>query len=349
MDSYFKSLLACPLCVGELTFVGNDAGNGDGTLSCNRCSESYPVVRGIPRLLPPQVGAAEATSRRFAEEFTAFAADDRDLDPLELREYLFFSRSGIDRSVYEQVKGDYYPTSLEPHAYRPDTSFLHGKTVLDAGCGPGRFTEIAARADTRLTVGLELGSHVERAAARCRDLPNAFFVQGSVLQPPFRPDSFDYAFSIGVIHHTSDPREALIRIGSCVRADGAMSVWVYPPEYWGSPVRKFMNKLVHRLLVRVSDKTALAIVTKALYPLGRLQMRLARRRWTKLLGAPLFVVGVPRHPSREVMIATIFDYFASRQISTHTYDELTNWFQEAGFVRSDRLPVPTSVLAWRSE
>ena len=71
-----------------------------------------------------------------------------------------------------------------------------------------------------------------------------------------------------------------------------------------------------------------------------------RKRWTKLLAAPLFLVSVPRHVGREVMIATIHDYYGPPIISTHSYDEVRAWLEELGFARLTRVPVPT---AWFAE
>lgn len=351
MNPRLLELIACPVCrTGLRVIEPSPIGEADAVLECESCSRRYPVVNGIPRLLPPELASASelGTGRRFTAEFTEFSEDDKDLDPFPLREYFFYSRAGIDPSVYEQVKGDPYRTSLDPDAYRPDHSFVAGKVVIDGGCGPARFTEVVARAGAGLVVGLELGAHVERAARRCAHLPNAAFVQGSILAPPFRDGVFDYAFTIGVVHHTPDPEGACRRLARLVADRGAMSVWVYPPEYWGGRVRGPVNRFVHRRLVSMEDERALWMTKKILYPFGRLQMKLARRKWTKFLFAPLFVLSVPRHPSREVMVATIYDYFAAKTISTHTYEEVEAWISDSGFLKLTRVPVPTAVLAERT-
>lgn len=42
-------ILACPICKGELLQIGNSP-----SLHCKQCSREYPVVEGIPILLPDQ-------------------------------------------------------------------------------------------------------------------------------------------------------------------------------------------------------------------------------------------------------------------------------------------------------
>ncbi|MSQ41692.1 MAG: Trm112 family protein [Dehalococcoidia bacterium] len=54
-------ILACPVCKGELT-LHIEAEEGDeivaGFLHCAACDERYPIVEGIPNLLPPELRRA---------------------------------------------------------------------------------------------------------------------------------------------------------------------------------------------------------------------------------------------------------------------------------------------------
>lgn len=365
MQEKLLSILACPRCRSGLT-VGSRRAEGEtpdqiaeGALDCTGCGSRYPVVRGIPRLLPPKHAPddavpteAQRTASHFSMEFTTSELVDNDADISSAAdvEYYFYSRTGVDPEIYGRTAGSFYRTgtSHDDESYRPDGSFLADKLVLDAGCGPGRFTTVAAQGAAHV-VGLDFGEHVERAAERCRHLPNTDIVQGSVLQPPFKPGVFDYVFSVGVLHHTADPRLGCLKLGELVSPGGAMSVWVYPPEYWGDPFRRVINRQVHRSLSRLDPRKSLDVCTRWLYPLGRLQMRLSERRWTKIVGASVFALTVPRHPVREVMISTIYDRFCPPLISTHTYGEVAGWLREAQFAEVQRLPVPTSLFARKRE
>lgn len=54
-------ILACPICKGALTLTATREDGGevlDGTLSCATCAEEYPIVDGIPNLLPPDLRRA---------------------------------------------------------------------------------------------------------------------------------------------------------------------------------------------------------------------------------------------------------------------------------------------------
>lgn len=54
-------ILACPLCKGALTLAAAREEGGEvvqGTLHCATCGEDYPIVDGIPNLLPPDLRRA---------------------------------------------------------------------------------------------------------------------------------------------------------------------------------------------------------------------------------------------------------------------------------------------------
>lgn len=343
VDPRLLAVIACPDCRGDLS--SGPVANGDGEqLVCSGCARTFPVVEGIPYLLPAALVERETkTGGHFTRQFTAFEPDTR---PNPLDDFYFYSRTGLDPSVYQKLPGLLYPEELPEGAYSPDRSQLQGKVVLDGGCGQGRFTRVAAHS-ADFVIGLDLGEHVHRAALECRHLPNVAFVRGSVLDPPFKRGSFDEVFSIGVVYHTPSPSIAVRRLAELARPGGGISVWVYPHQYWGGPIRAPFNKAVNRWLRNMPAERKFAICQDWLYPLGRLQAKFAKRKWTKLLAAPLFLISVPRHKERETMIATIFDYFGPPIISTHSYDELSSWFREAGLIDIRELPVPTACCGFQ--
>jgi uncharacterized protein YbaR (Trm112 family) len=58
MKKEMMNILACPLCKGELVLnISNDEGEEviSGTLYCAACDEYYPIEKGIPNMLPPEM------------------------------------------------------------------------------------------------------------------------------------------------------------------------------------------------------------------------------------------------------------------------------------------------------
>lgn len=96
--------------------------------------------------------------------------------------------------------------------------------ALDAGCGNGRYTLALKAMGMGEVVGLDLSpDNVKDAEARRerKNIENVSYKQGSALDLPFENGEFDFVFSNGVLHHTTDPQKGvneLLRIlkpGGC--------------------------------------------------------------------------------------------------------------------------------------
>ncbi len=98
--------------------------------------------------------------------------------------------------------------------------------VLDAGCGSGRNMLDLARYGP--VSGVEL-SDTSVALARARNAGEV--VEGSVLDMPFAPDSFDLAVCLDVIEHLEDDRAALSELRRVLAPGGALLVTV-PAYQW---------------------------------------------------------------------------------------------------------------------
>ena len=115
--------------------------------------------------------------------------------------------------------------------------------MLDAGCGGGRYARLVGGHGARV-VGVDLSAAVEKAAALCAELPDVAIVQADLLDLPLAEAAFDLVYSIGVLHHTPDPRRAFAQIARRVKPGGRLAVWLYrrntPPQEWlntGAPRR----------------------------------------------------------------------------------------------------------------
>lgn len=70
-------LLACPICGAdlELTQVTQKEGEEilEGTLTCTACQRSFPITRGVPRLLARELSKEElGTVQNFGYEWNTF-------------------------------------------------------------------------------------------------------------------------------------------------------------------------------------------------------------------------------------------------------------------------------------
>jgi len=108
-----------------------------------------------------------------------------------------------------------------------DLEWIKGKSVLDAGCGGGRYTGAWRLLGAKPAVGMDISAeNVEDATNRALQagLEGIFFIQGNVLNIP-SDRTYDIVFSNGVLHHTVDWRtgvQALVR----ALAPGGLG-WLY--------------------------------------------------------------------------------------------------------------------------
>jgi SAM-dependent methyltransferase len=213
-----------------------------------------------------------------------------------------------------------------------DESAAKGMTVLDAGCGMGRYLRVAAELHPALLVGIDLSSAVRAARELTTDLPEVAVIQGDLLRLPFAPGSFDHVYSIGVLDHTPDPRRTFLNLSRVLKPGGRIVVWIYRKE--NPMVERVMN--VHRAVSRQLPLNLLVSLSRWSAPLGGLKRRLMASRWRLVqragVGLHVMTIGVSMHPDPEVRVCDTLDWYAPRYVSRHTKDEVLGWFAEAELV-----------------
>lgn len=178
----------------------NEAPVETGELKDVDGQDAYPVVRAIPRFVPESNYADS-----FKNQWSLFREDQVD------------SKSGrsLSHDQFYRVSG-----------WQPED--LRDQWVLDAGCGAGRFAEIALEAGAHV-VAVDMSSSVdvcyETLHARYPD--RLHLVQADIMQLPLAPRSFDRVYCIGVLQHTPDPPEALRQVADMVKPGGKLAVWIY--------------------------------------------------------------------------------------------------------------------------
>lgn len=219
------ALLACPVTGEPLRLAGTLA---DGLLT-SPAGRAYPVIGGVPRLLPPDLlrPFLERAHPEFADRWPAVRAtvaeagppDPAVLDTLVAYDYQHVELADAALPVDEwRATWSRFQPGIEPRAFA-------GQTVLEVGCGEGRHGWLVGEHARRL-VGLDLSRGVEVARLRDRR-PNTLYVQGDLHRPPLLPGGFDALYSNGVLHHTPDPRAAFDAVRPLVRPGGRIFVWVY--------------------------------------------------------------------------------------------------------------------------
>jgi SAM-dependent methyltransferase len=288
VDAALIDLLSCPEC-------GRSLAETAGSLGCEQ-GHSYPIVRGIPRLFDAAHQSEEQarTSDAFGYSWTHYPRDN---------------------PYTEEQWGDWV-VPLTPEDFA-------GKRVLDVGCGLGGFIEYSRRWGARQAAGVDLSEAIDAAAAR---LGPADLVQGDLNRLPFRPGSFDLAYSIGVLHHLEDPERGFRAVVDTVRPGGLVFVWVYGREnngwiiYVVDPLRKHVFLHLPHGLLKWAISLPLALVLMPFVKLAERVERMPYRDYLLWLGRRdvTFVHGV------------VFDHLAAPTSHYIRREEFERWFRDAG-------------------
>jgi SAM-dependent methyltransferase/uncharacterized protein YbaR (Trm112 family) len=322
--------LRCPQCGAPfdlVTIIGSEGWIDEGLLSCRQTHHLYPIVRAVPRLISTAFEQEQDFATRYRHLIASYGlAVHRDaLSAVQSGTSQSFGREWTTYQVQRHAEDSAY---FSAKTGAPAAS-LNGQLVLDAGCGSGRYTRVAAEAGATV-IGVDLSMAVETAASVTAHLPNAHIIQGDIFNLPFAPATFDFIYSVGVLHHTPNTRQAFDRLPPLLKPGGELAVWLYPR--WPAPVEAY-NRLLRSITTRMS-LDALQRLSKWLAPVGLLKLRLltSPRRWRRALGQLLrgLTIGVSYHPDRDLRICDTFDWFSPPYQWHHTDAEVEGWYREAG-------------------
>lgn len=257
---------------------------------------------GLPSEMKPNMDSLDdlqrATQRSFGYQWTQFA------DMVEANREHFLT----------------YIAPVEP-------SFFKGKVGLDAACGFGRHLYYAREFGARM-VGLDFSDAIRSARRVLAGRPGASLVRGDIYRMPFRPESFDFVYSLGALHHLPDPEAGFQSLLPLVKKNGAVFIWVY------SKRRRVLNSLLEGLR-RLTTRLPLGLLKRLCWALAvvdyyvfvnpyRLLAQAGLRPW-----APPRVRLYAKFPFR-VCFADWFDRLAAPIRFYYDEKDLQGWAARAG-------------------
>jgi ubiquinone/menaquinone biosynthesis C-methylase UbiE len=188
------------------------------------------VASGLTRVLSRRrtalTGAAPIQAATHGEQTNV----DRYWGRHTVRAPGFFSRRSSRRFL--QWRFAEYPLFREFTGLWGDHS---GEVVLDYGCGPGNdLTGLALYSGAQRLIGVDVSERALSLAGQrlalhgvASDRIQLIHVADSDPDLPVESGSVDYAQSLGVIHHTSDPGAVLREIERVLKPGGRACVMVY--------------------------------------------------------------------------------------------------------------------------
>jgi SAM-dependent methyltransferase len=265
-------------------------------------SNSFPIIRRIPRFV-----GRESYAHTFGWQWNRWPRVQFESEnigkPME----------GYTKNMWAKITGF-------------SEAKIDGKVVLDIGCGPGRFIDIA-RSRNAIVVGVDYSMAVEAARQNFVDDEGVLIVQADALRLPFRRESFEFAFSIGVLHHTPSPYDGVREAFRVLKNDGQFALTVYGKGgYYDFPTVKFWRRLF-----------------KLLWPVFGHYPPLIYSYWTTFLLRPIARVSRPTGlairaffpfvnlPDIRWSLLDTFDSVTPSYQSAHESHEVWRWLESAGF------------------
>ena len=204
---------------------------------------------------------------------------------------------------------------------------INGKTVLDVGCGPGRFTDVAASMGATV-IALDYSSAIDAAKANFagKDV-DICFVQGDALQSPIKLDCVDNAFSIGVLHHTPSPEKGVQEVFGVLKNDGEFAIRVYAAKgFYTYPMVCFWRNIFIKLRPVCGHYPPLIYS----YLFGTLGFILGTI-WRPLSYPLRAIFPTAFLPDYQWMILETFDAISTSYQSGHVPSEIKQWLNNSGF------------------
>lgn len=282
-------------------------------LVCAGCGKAFPIKNGLARFVDSQF-----YTHTFGYQWQKYAR----------------ARWGRSSELTFQQKTGFSAAELA------------GKMVLDVGCGTGRFADVVNRCGGRV-VGVDLSSAAEVAAQNLRDRDGVRIFQADVFHLPFAPESFDYIYSIGVLHHTPNCEMAFKLLPTLLKPGGKIAIWVY------SAYNKYyrFSDIYRRVTTRLPARW-LHVLCQAAGPCYYVYQGLRR---IPVVGRP--ISGVMRivlplqqdDPDWNSRVLATFDWYSPKYQSKHTYEEVFRWFESCGLEDLHVLGQPIAVRGRRKQ
>lgn len=205
-----------PLEVSQIFETDTDGEILSGKLRSSKSGNKYTIANGIPR----------------------FVFDDQYNKTWDYKWTEIDKGKGLNYKMFDGSDPSYTWRNIFDANDHDGKAYLYaqGKVVLDLGCGVGQYTwRMLEKYHPAKVVAMDLTGGVDIfRKIMLERFPEykskILMVQASVFQMPFRDETFDYVFSVGVLMHTGNTREAIKQATRMLKYGGQMNLWIYASE-----------------------------------------------------------------------------------------------------------------------
>jgi SAM-dependent methyltransferase len=319
MQLKLLEVLACPQCGGNFTCTATESDNAgevhEGRLECASGAHQFPIEKSIPRFVPRDNYASS-----FGYQWNRFKLEQ------------------IDSSNGTNISADRFYSETE---WTKD--WLKGKWVLDAGCGAGRFLDVASDSEAQV-VGMDISSAIDAARTNLAGRTNVHFVQASIYEPPFRAGVFDGVYCIGVVQHTPDPQQTMRTLPRMLRPGGRIAISAYERKSYTMLYGKYLLRPLTRRIDKQKLLAAIKGLMPVLFPITDVLFRvpLAGRFFEFTIPVANYVRerSLTRRQRYDWAVLDTFDMMSPQYDQPRTQQEVEEALTAAGVIELKRLPNP---------
>ena len=197
----------------------------------------------------------------------------RDFIPRFVSESNYADNFGMQWNKFRQTQLDSYSGHpISANRFWKATGWhsedIAGHWVLDAGCGAGRFAEVALHAGAKV-IALDYSSAVDACYANLKHHPNLDVVQGDIYALPFPKGFFAYVYSLGVLQHAPDVAKAFAALPPMVAGGGRICIDIYEKSWKSLLLLKYWLRPVTKRIPRSRLFAVLESLVPRLLPLSR--------------------------------------------------------------------------------
>jgi SAM-dependent methyltransferase len=305
----FFRCTTCGQTLSLATVTSEDPSTGEtieGSLACPGGHTTAPVVRHIPRFV-----ASESYAASFGFQWNRF-------DQLQLDRHM---NNDLSRDRFYKTTG--WPEKME------------GQRILEAGCGAGRFTDLALETGAEV-FSFDLSTAVEAAWRNNGTSHKLTLFQASIYEVPLPEAFFDKIFCMGVLQHCPDVRGAFRSLLRFLRPDGEIVIDVYEKRP-GLPPLKYVARPFFRPL---GTEGIYRVLSWTIPPAFEMKKALHNIPGLGPKVASLIPIGPISHAERglnytdeelkQVKILSALDMLSPAYDQPQTMPEVKRWFDEAG-------------------
>jgi SAM-dependent methyltransferase len=244
-----------------------------------------------------------------------------------------FSKTQIDREKKDFLVSKvrfFEETNWDPLS-------LKGCNVLEVGCGAGRFSQVVLSNTKANLYSVDFSSAVEANYQNNRKYKDRIKIfQASIYEMPFKNNSFDRIFCLGVLQHTPNFEDSVKSLAEKLAINGELVVDFYPINGWWTKInakyilRPWVKRFKHKKLLSLIERNVDWLI--AFYFLNQ-KIGLGKFL-NRFLPIPNILSTIPNKLSsdelRDWVILDTFDMFSPEYDNPQTIKQVKEWMESAG-------------------